>query len=304
MKLLEILNLLKVKEHKRFHKFLLSPFFNEGYNADTITKLYEYLRTHKFDVNNNALNKESLFAYLFPDKNWHQHKLDLERLLSELMNLLEQYITFEQNPSSEIRWLRELSMAKFYRKHGIVKRFEAAIEAAQKEIDKNPFRDSQFFYQKFMLAQEEFEFQSSFNIRRNDVNLLETHRYLDTFYSMLKMNYTSILLLQGGITEIDAKEVLQLTEIIKQLIESSSYLTTPVIEIYFRIYKLMHDVSDEKAILEVEDLTQLNESLIPLDKMKDIQAFYRIFWVKRYVSLNAPDALIDLFEGWALPKTS
>ncbi len=295
MKLLEILNLLSLKEHKRFNKFLLSPFFNDGYNATSIIKLYEYVREHKFDVNSPELTKEHIFSHIFVEKDMLKHKLDLDRLISELMYLLEQYLTFEQNPSTEMRWLKELSMAKFYRKHGLVKRFETAIEATQKEINKNPFRDSQYFFQKFLQAQEEFEFQSSFNIRRNDANLLETHLNLDIFYSMNKMNYSSILLLQGTMTEIEATETFQFVETIKHLLDNSRYLMTPVMDIYYRIYQLLHDASDEKAILEVEDLIQTHEALIPPDKMKDIQAFYRTFWVKRYVNLNVPDALMDLF---------
>ena len=50
-----------------------------------------------------------------------------------------------------------------------------------------------------------------------------------------------------------------------------------------------------QKIYEIENLIQQNESLITPDNMKDIQAFYRTFWVKRYVNLNAPDALVDLF---------
>ena len=295
MKLLEILYLLKQKELKRFYKFLLSPFFNDGYNAASIIKLFEYLRLNKFDLQNPALTKEAMFDHMFVDKDMSKHKLDLDRLLSEMLDLLEQYLTFEQHPVTETRWQRELSMAKFYRKHGLVKRFETAIEAAQKEVKKNPYRDSQFFYQKFLLAQEEFEFQSFFNIRRNDANLLKTHQNLDIFYGMLKLNYSSILLLQGTMTEIEAKETFQIVETIKNLLDSSSYLMTPVMDIYYKIYQLLHDASDEKMIYEIENLIQQNESLITPDNMKDIQAFYRTFWVKRYVNLNAPDALVDLF---------
>jgi hypothetical protein len=296
MKLLEVLSLLTPKDHKRFHKFLRSPFFNDGYNATSILKLYEYQRKHKFEVDNPALTKAAMFKYIYVNKDEQQFKLDLERLLSELMELFELYITFEQNTSAETRWLRELAMAKFYRQHGLVKKFDAAIESAQKVVDKQPYRDSHFFYQKFMLAQEEFEFQSSFNIRRNDANLLETHRYLDTFYSLLKMNYTSILLMQGTVTEIEAKETLQLIKTIKELLSGSSYLMTPVMDIYYRIYKLMHDVSDEQSIVQVDNLIETYKALIPPDKMIDIQTFYRIFWVKRYVSHNTPDALMNLFE--------
>ena len=296
MKLLEILSLLSLKEHKRFYKFLLSPFFNDGYNAVFIIQLYEYLREYKFDANSPELSKERIFRHIFGEKDMLRHKLDLDRLLSESLDLLEQYITFEQNPSTETRWLKELSMAKFYRRHGLVKRFEIAIEATKKEINKNSFQDSQFFYQKFLQAQEEFEFQSSFNIRRNDANLLETHRNLDIFYSLVKMNYSSILLLQGTLTEIEAKETLLFVETIKQHLESSSYLMTPVMDIYYRIHHLLLDASDEEAIRELEHLIQKNESLIPPDKMKDIQAFYRTFWVKRYVYHNTPDALMHLFH--------
>lgn len=296
MKLLEILKLLKPKEHKRFYKFLLSPFFNDGYNSVFILKLYEYLRVHKFDLDSPQLTKEYIFKHIFVDKDPQVHKLDLERLISELMDLLEQYITFEQNPSPQTRWLKELSMAKFYRNHGLAKRFEAAIEAAHKEIDKKHFRDSAFFYQKFMLAQEEFEFQSSFNTRRDDANLLETHRYLDIFYSMLKMKYSAILLLHGSMTEIEASEPLQFVGTIEHLLKTSDYLTTSIADIYYRIYQLLLDHSDKKAILELEQVILSNESQIPLDEMKDIQTFYRTFWIKRYVNHNIPDALVDLFN--------
>jgi hypothetical protein len=296
MKLLEVLSLLTPKDHKKFHKFLRSPFFNDGYTATSILKLYEYQKKHKFEVDNPALTKAAMFKYIYVNKDEQQFKLDLERLLSELMELFELYITYEQNTSADTRWLRELSMAKFYRQHGLVKKFDAAIESAQKVVDKQPYRDSHFFYQKFMLAQEEFEFQSFFNIRRNDTNLLETHRYLDTFYSLLKMNYTSILLLQGTMTEIEAKETLQFVETINELLKGSTYLMTPVMDIYARIYQLLHDVTDKNSIIDVERLIKDNEALIPPDKMKDIQTFCRTFWAKRYTSFNKPDALIDLFE--------
>jgi hypothetical protein len=284
------------KDHKRFHKFLRSPFFNDGYNATSIIKLYEYQKKHKFEVEHPALTKAAMFKYIYVNKDEQQFKLDLERLLSELMELLELFITHEQNTSTDARWMRELAMAKFYRQHGLVKKFDAAIDSAQRFINKQPHRDSHFFYQKFILAQEEFEFQSSFNIRRNDANLLETHRYLDTFYGLLKMNYASILLMQGTMTEIEAKETLKFVETIKELLKDSTYLMTPVMDIYYRIYQLFHDVSNEKSIFEVEALIEENDALIPAEKMIDIQTFCRIFWVKRYVSHNTPDALMNLFK--------
>jgi hypothetical protein len=296
MKLLEVLSLLTPKDHKKFHKFLRSPFFNDGYNATSIVKLYEYQKKHRFEVEHPALTKAAMFKYIYVNKDEQQFKLDLERLLSELMELLELYITYEQNTSTEARWLRELAMAKFYRQHGLVKKFDSAIDAAQKFINKQPYRDSQFFYQKFILAQEEFEFQSSFNIRRNDANLLETHRFLDIFYSLSKMNYASILLLQGTMTEIEEKETLRFVETINELMKDSNYLMTPIMDIYYGIFQLMQDVSDEKNIIEIDELIERNQTLIPPDKMIDIQAFHRTFWVKRYINHNTPVALLNLFE--------
>jgi hypothetical protein len=296
MKLLEVLAHLTPKDHRKFHKFLRSPFFNDGYNATSIIKLYEYQRKHKFDVESPALTKAAMFKYIYVNKDEQQFKLDLERLLSELLELVEAFITYEQNISNDSRWLREFSMAKFYRQHGLVKRFDGAIDAAQRFVEKQPHRDSHYFHQKFLLAQEEFEFQSFFNIRRNDTNLLETHRYLDTFYSLLKMNYTSILVLQGTMTEIEAKETMKFVETINELLKGSTYLMTPIMDIYHRIFQLLQDVTDKTSILELEHLVEQNAALIPPDKMKDIQTFCRTFWAKRYTLFNKPDALMDLFE--------
>jgi hypothetical protein len=296
MKLLEVLFLLTSKEHKKFHKFLRSPFFNDGYTTDSIIKLYEYLQKHKFEIDNPALTKSAMLKHIYENKDEPQLKRDLERLLSELMDLVEQFITYEQNTATDTRWLKGLSMAKFYRQHGLLKRFETEIEAAQKVVDKQPYRDSDFFFQKFMLAIEEFECQSWYNLRRNDANLLETHRNLDTFYSMIKLNYTSILLLQSSFAEIEVENALTFVETIKALLKNNQYILTPVMDIYYRIYSLMLDVSDEKNITELEQLIEIYKALIPPDKLKDIQTFYRSFWAKRYINHNTPDALLNLFE--------
>ena len=73
-KLLSILSLFDDKTFKKCHKFLLSPYFNDGYNSENIVKLYEHIQKYKARANAKELQSEFVFQLLYPAPTDHDKK--------------------------------------------------------------------------------------------------------------------------------------------------------------------------------------------------------------------------------------
>ena len=78
--LLETLSRFDTNELERFHKFVYSPFFNEGSYARDVIVLWEYLRPFAPDFSAPGPNTEAAYAFIYPEKKFVNGKVEVLEL--------------------------------------------------------------------------------------------------------------------------------------------------------------------------------------------------------------------------------
>ena len=279
-KLLTLLRGFEPIEWKRLHKFLLSPYFNDAYNAEAITRLFEHIRKHKAQEDKPQLLRKQTFKYVFSDKVYTEGDLELDRLMSDLLKLIKTFLVqegYRQGANTELH--ETLALAKYYGRIGLPDLFDRSIEQSRKMLTKKVIKDSEFHLDAFMLEREVVEFSSLSDTLKGDSNLLVTHEHLDLFYAISKMELACALKFRQSLTSVEPRFSFSLSEKIVEMIEKGT-LDNPILRGYFGIFHILSNPIDEADILKLEAILVEVKSTIPHNKYLQMQTYVRSFWAK------------------------
>lgn len=299
-KLLEILARLTEAEHKRLRLFLQSPFFHAGYHAAEILRLYDYIAARGAGENHPELDKARVSGVFFPDKPFREkEKGPIDSLASELLRLVRQFLHQLEVESARTEARELLSLARFYRHHSLEERFEQTIQAARKAQAAYPVRDLGYFLTQFRIEEEISNFKSIFNSNEDDINLRTVHQYLDTFYTICKLEYLCLLRYQTTMTQVEQLPRVPFTQAVLTLAADDPIVQIPITRAFQLVYTLIDNPENETALQEMETILAEKESSFPADKYRDLQAYYRFFWRRRYLRQGDPAMVRRLFDLFA-----
>lgn len=298
-KLLTILSLFDNPTYKRCHKFLLSPYFNDAYNADKLVALFEHIRKYKAKLEHPQLQKGIVFKVVFSQKAYTEGDLELDLLMSDLLKLVKQFLVQENKPVEVDKEFDELlAQSLFFGKHGIVNSFNQTIERAQKHLSKQKVKGSDFFNRKYLIERTSHDFQSVFNNGTDDNNLLETHKYLDTYYATLKLELACAMSFMAHLIKLDTQVVEKLTNSLLPMIDKGE-ITVPMLTCYSKIMQIQKENCTLANVRELEILLKKSEQEIPKSQYFSMQACVRNFWVRLY---NKKSNLIELQQIFDIYK--
>ncbi|MFK7774244.1 MAG: hypothetical protein AB8F94_19000 [Saprospiraceae bacterium] len=180
-KLLKLLKILNATELKRLHQFLKSPFFNKNLH---LLKLYQILRVWYPDFNSPKLEREKVFKKLFPDRAYDYQKL--LNLMSDFTNLLKQYLQILQL-EKEKQVQDELLIKAYSKRSGAYDAFVKQIEKTKKELDIQPFRNADFFRQKFWINQIFINHPKTDKFQLSSAKYNEMMQQLDYWFLLEKL---------------------------------------------------------------------------------------------------------------------
>jgi hypothetical protein len=181
---IKILKTFTADEVKEFDKFIKSPFFG---GTKYIADFFKIIKKHHPGFDSKSLEKTKVFAKLYPGKKYDDSLL--RKLSSELLKMLEKYITFkgsEYYPGLE---------NKFYLTYTREKRldnlFESKWEEASKEFDNRlSFNFDNLLFQHF----NQIEI-INYNVVTNQ-NHLNGAEYIK--FAEYILNYAIIILCQSA----------------------------------------------------------------------------------------------------------
>jgi len=146
-KLVVLLKSLTPQEFKQFHKYIRSPFFTQ---SKDVLKLYNYLRKHYPNFDSANLNRETIFAKLYPNEKFNGSRL--RNLILKITKILEDfliYINFKQDT-----FQKEKVLAEIYGKRNLNVIFKKKTENLLAELEQLPFRDSDYYINKYALQRD------------------------------------------------------------------------------------------------------------------------------------------------------
>lgn len=172
--LLETLSVLTPDELAEFHRFVHSPFFNNGpYSRDCIA-LWECLRPYAPGFQHAGLEAKRMYVRVFPGKSYVKGKLDV--VMSKLHHLAKQYAAFSTVAGFETP--EPLRLAAFFRRRGLPHRAAPVLEKLRAGQARHATRDAAYWYERFLTESEQHLLDTDLQNHHGHERLAESIRCL------------------------------------------------------------------------------------------------------------------------------
>lgn len=271
-------------ERRQLRLFLLSPYFNNTRNAQTMLTLYDHIVLHDADERQPALAKAHVSHVFFPNTPFQEkEKSPLDSLASELFLLVRRFLAQQQHDAEKTESGDMLPLMRFYRKHGLEERFWQTAQSARKIREETPVRGADYFLEQLRIEEEISNFQGIYDTHEDDANLNAVNYYLDAFFSVLKMEYTCALYHRFRHSQMAITPTSGLTQAVLEFMEQENHLDIPLAKVYSRILSMLQIPTDENLLSDLENNLAIYKEAIPPEKYRDLQAYYRFFWGRQYL---------------------
>ena len=183
-KLVKILKTLTQDEFRGLNRWLKSPFFNT--NTHLII-LYEYLRHYFPEFDSGKLNKEKVFAKLFPQLDFNKDKF--AALLKRLTRLTEDYLIWLESEKEEFD--RRKRLLKVYANRNLFDLYERARFRFLEDLEKLPYRDLEYYQTQIELHADFYFHPLNNKYDLEDDSLGKLMENLDAYFVLSKLSFTN-----------------------------------------------------------------------------------------------------------------
>ncbi len=261
------------KMWRALKKYIHADYFNQ---SEDLKDLYDFLvkwfnQTHKKEAQWTST------AIEFISKKRKQRgasttfgKHNLENLMSRLLNLIEDFLAFQNYTASPIH--KHLAITKYARKNNLDRLFKKQLRKTKNELKKYPH----FSLERSFLEHEivHLEYQFFHHEKRTDKNNLQLFsNQIDTNFLITRLKCSCNLLSHQQV----AKEAYQdywINAVIAYLEEDNRYdQQEGLVKIYYYCYKLLSQQSLPTGITPLQLLKQYlhqNEAYVSKEELRNI----------------------------------
>ncbi len=306
-KLVELFSTFEKGEFKRFREFINSPFFNKN---KELLLFYNDLAAQAPSFKAKKLQKEAIYARVFPDKRYNEKHLGY--LMSDLLQLAEQFIgltTYLEKPI-----LPDYHILSSQIKRDLNKHFNYRYKKTVDKLKKTKQFDNQLLYDRFLLSElAEKQFEKT-QLRKFDPRLQNLADRFDEYYLLTKMRYVCEMLDRQKIISADYK--MNMVDEITMYLKSKDYTHIPIINMQFHVLMMLIDEDGELYFSKLKVL--LNKYALTISPYEMKQMFFSAinFCIRKirhgneaYISecldlyLKGIDTEIILEDGFLSPWT-
>lgn len=253
-KLVESIKLLSQGERSEFASFLDSRFFQKEFSIQQLKQLLKIILEALHQPEKPELSKKEVHSIIFQQKEFAEKRLD--RIMFELNRLLKVFLLVKNYLQEDNELQQSLDWLAIQRHRGQEVKIEKQFEKLRKDVDSQNKTSAEKYLAQFKIAQEEHEWQSTYNKGKGDLGLPNAVEALDFYYFTLRLEMTNRFLLQQRLTTVDPPIVIQLS--FKTFNIPEYYLKkSAVLSITHKVHQLLSVATPDVAGFE-ELLTLLN----------------------------------------------
>jgi len=248
-KLYIALSTFKTPKLNQFVKFVSSPFFNANEELIALSNLL--VRGIK---NNNLGTTEEVYKVLHPKKEYNSQKF--RTTCTKLLNLVEEFII--ETEFSKDSLVRDSYLIQGINDENIEVLFKKANDKAERNLDRNLERSSNYFLQKYIYElgkykkSSKFEKQSVSGDPLATTNLFNINPALDHFYYLSKLRFINELISYNYLYKLNI-ETNEFDEIESALIKKE-FLDNKSINTYYLLCKVLLNPEKEDLYLDLKKL--------------------------------------------------
>lgn len=264
-KLISLLKTLDKHEFEKLDAYINSPFFN---TSEQITGFFELLK-EKYPCF-TGLNKNSIFKKTYPRQAYNDKKL--RDLFSRMLKLAEEFLA-QMEFKDKIMLVKGNTLRQLAKKN-LEKHFINKVKEAEILFSKEQIISSEFFFNKYSIAQEKRNYlESLLTLGKRNAFFEDITKEIDLFviysiYTVLKYG----LNLQFNEKILKHKYEFKMLSEVLNYIKANPYYDYPVIMILYYIIILNQGEADDTVYFEVKKLVDENLHLLEEDDQRFILA--------------------------------
>lgn len=198
---MEVFRNLSTEDFRELDLFLESVYNNRSPIRNDVIRLFNILRAASPAFAAAEINKEKVYAMLFPDLPVIKGKL--EKVASELNKLVRDYLLGKYYQSSDASFVRGLHWAGILRNFSLNERFEQFLNRLEKEQLADQKHAPSVYFHRFLLDYERYSWMGPLNSAKKDINISATVDSLSVFFEIYRMELLNQLLIQQKFTHFE-----------------------------------------------------------------------------------------------------
>lgn len=224
-----------------FQKWINSPYFNKN---TLVTKLLQYFYSIDLKKDRHLLDRKMIHAEIFPKQAFNMAKL--RHLVSELTQLLEQFLVFQYRKSQNIQF--QLDLSKVYKQKRLDTFCQQSILKAQKLHQKTPLKDIKQLKTAYSI--ESAIYHNTLEKDRSTSNNLQTlNTSFDLSFIAGKLKHSCRILSHQGMYKQQYDTGL-LEHILSYLNQRPIHLELPSIGLYYYYYMACTNLEKETIFFQ------------------------------------------------------
>jgi len=233
------------EEVRRFLKFLQSPYFNT--NPIQID-LYHILKKTYPKFTSKKLEKESLYALLYPKKAFSYHHLG--NLFSQQFQLVQRFLIQLEMEQDDFQ--QEKNLLEAYQRKAPYEWFLKRINGLMDDLEDQAYRDTDYYHHLFELKTLYFSHPKTTSFTLKEDVPKEVMDLLDRYYMLSKMHLSVVLKSKEKIlaVEYDIKLLPEVLDYVNSDLKTESVL----FEIYERLLYLQKEPDQIEVFYKLKNL--------------------------------------------------
>lgn len=270
-RLIEVLSTFDKKEVRDCRKFLQSPFFNQ---RDDVIALYNYLVPLIPFKQKAAIRKEKVYRELFKNEAFDEKKMYYT--ISFLYNNIKTFLSYKEFEENKID--HQIYLSRSLRKRGLQRHFESELKQAQKLLDEQPFRSTDFHLHNFQIQFEICDNKAKLQLESGE-DLQKLSDSLNAYFIARKLNLSCTALSEETFSKVNFQKDL-LPEVLNY-IEAQDFSNAPAIAVYFNSYKMLSEPASEPYFYQLKSFINQEHHRFPIRELKDIYLFTINYCIKQ-----------------------
>jgi hypothetical protein len=294
--LVETLSCFQPAELESFHKYVASPYFNDGPYARDVTALWEYLRPHAPAFEHADLSVQQAHAVLFPQKAFVKGKIEV--LMSKLHQLAKQFAA--QRAEMSFSLPESLRLAIFFLDRGLPQRAQPLLEKLHEEQAQRPVHDLAYWAERFST---EWQTHRLDTIRQNNhahESLHETLHALHHGYLLLALDLLNSLLFTSRKSRVDIAFAEAVAEGIPAAAAIADLPNEPLLRLLKRGFDFARapEAQGHAALQSFLDELDAHATALPPDMLRTLNTYLRnhCTWHYNHGETAYAPLLLSLFQ--------
>ncbi len=242
----------------RFDRFIHSPYFNQ---SEELIRLYELC--HKLLKGNGQRSFSKEEAWKKIKKGHSYDDVRMRKYLSDLLKLVEQYLAQAQFEEDDIR--QSIYLLQAIGDRQIAKLERTGMRTVRKNLEKMAYRTPDYYLSNYEAEINLYNLVDFETNREEKSNIEAISNNLDYFYLGEKLRILSNVSSRKKVIQHDYQ--LGLIEEIIKTIDLKKYESNPTIAIYYQIYLVNTDPSNEDHYFKLKELLEQHYQLFPSEEV-------------------------------------